>query len=237
MSATISPKGLLSRSTKVVFDLMHGSLVMAGLILTLALAALLAGSPASADGLRQLRQKFVDAALPQGLTLAPPADDPSPPPPPRLAAEMRAALDHVAKRYRVSATALEPVFAAAQTTGRQLNVDPLLIIAIIGIESGFNPLAESVMGAQGLMQVMPRFHKDKLPADDDGLSLFDPTINVSVGARILKESIRRMGGLNTGLQQFGGALDDPDQLYSNKVLAERQRLEAASRRGRNSTTG
>jgi soluble lytic murein transglycosylase-like protein len=88
------------------------------------------------------------------------------------------------------------------------------------------------MGAQGLMQVMPRYHQDKLPEGADELSFFDPILNVRVGARILRESIRRNGGLTAGLQQFAGAPDDAEQRYAAKVLAEKARLEAAAQRGR-----
>ena len=105
-----------------------------------------------------------------------------------------------------------------------------LIIAVIGVESGFNPFSQSVYGAQGLMQVVPRFHQDKLPEEAD--SFLDPVTNVQVGARVLKESIFRSGGLESGLQQFGGALKDPERRYAGKVLAEKQRLEQAVQRKR-----
>jgi hypothetical protein len=62
------------------------------------------------------------------------------------------------------------------------------------------------------------------------LPFFDPLTNVQVGAKVLKESIHRYGGVETGLQQFGGAINDPDRRYSSKVLAERQRLELAVQR-------
>jgi hypothetical protein len=62
---------------------------------------------------------------------------------------------------------------------------------VIGIESGFNPFSQSVVGAQGLMQVMPRFHKDKLPRMLASCPSFDPLTNVQVGAKVLKESIHR----------------------------------------------
>ena len=113
-----------------------------------------------------------------------------------------------------------------------MNLDPLLIVAVIAIESRFNPYAESVVGAQGLMQVMPRWHQDKIPEGGGTLTLFDPKTNVQVGAQVLRESIRRMGGLVPGLQQFTGSLDDPEQTYANKVLAEKRQLENAVRHGR-----
>jgi hypothetical protein len=146
-----------------------------------------------------------------------------------LSPKMRAALDFVSRKYRVSDEALVPIFAAAQATGRELHLDPLLIVAVIGVESGFNPFSQSTFGAQGLMQVVPRFHLDKLPDESDQAAFLDPVVNVQVGARVLKESIRRNGGLENGLQQFAGALNDPARRYATKVLAEKQRLEQAPR--------
>lgn len=138
-------------------------------------------------------------------------------------------MDYVSRRYKVSAEAVQPIFATAQAVGHELHIDPLLIIAIIGVESSFNPFSQSGFGAQGLMQVVPRFHQDKLPEE---ASFLDPVTNVQVGARVLKEYIHRHGGLEEGLQQFGGALNDAGRRYAGKVLAERQRLEQAVQRVR-----
>lgn len=146
---------------------------------------------------------------------------------PELNPKMQAALDYVAKRYRVSNEALEPIFATAQAAGKEERIDPLLIIAVIGIESGFNPFSQSVVGAKGLMQVMPNFHMDKLPEEANDSAFLDPVTNVQVGAKVLRESIRRFGGIENGLQQFAGALNDPDRRYASKVLAEKQRLDKA----------
>jgi hypothetical protein len=147
-----------------------------------------------------------------------------------LTPRMHAALDHVSRRYRVSPEALLPVFRTVQASGRERQLDPLLIIAIIGIESSFNPISESTMGALGLMQVMPRFHLDKLPAGAEKTLFLDPVINIQVGTHVLQESIQRNGGLIAGLQQFAGAINDEQQTYATKVLAEKERLEQAARR-------
>lgn len=234
MSTAINLKYMMNRSSRALIDFMHGGLVMTGAVVTISLAAFIAGNPAAIDNLRSLRQVLFASAPAAPADNAEPADAAvadTAAEGPRLAANMQVAVEAAARRYRVSAVAIEPVFAAAQKVGRQLALDPLLIVAVIGVESGFNPLSESVMGAQGLMQIVPRFHKDKLP-EGDNLALFDPETNVSIGARVLKDSIRRMGSLTAGLQQFAGAPDDPEQVYANKVLAEKQRLEAASRRSR-----
>jgi hypothetical protein len=147
-----------------------------------------------------------------------------------LTVTMAAVLDAVAQRYRVSPQALQPIFLAAQQAAN--DIDPLLIIAIIGIESGFNPMAQSVMGAQGLMQVIPRFHRDKLPPDAAAGGLLDPVSNVRVGTQVLQEAIRRQGGLIEGLQHYAGASDDLDRGYASRVIAEKQRLELAARNRR-----
>lgn len=147
-----------------------------------------------------------------------------------LTPRMRGALDYASKRYRVSQDALEPVFMAVQKTAREFMVDPLLIVAVIAVESRFNPLSQSESGAQGLMQLIPRYHRDKLPAGAGKLPFFDPVINVRVGTMALRDFIRRGGGIVAGLQLFSGETADPGQSYSARVLAERDRLEFASRR-------
>lgn len=161
----------------------------------------------------------------------PPSGATATPPRPPLSATMRRALDHTAKRYRLSPMALEPAFVAAEYSARDFGLDPLLVVAVIGIESGFNPFAESVAGAQGLMQVIPRYHADKLPPEvrngaNAATAFFDPVINVRVGVRALYEFIHDNGDIVEGLQQFAGAPDDPEEAYAAKVLAEVERLES-----------
>ena len=108
-------------------------------------------------------------------------------------------------------------------------VNPLLIVAVIGVESGFNPFAESAMGAQGLMQIIPRFHLDKVPDGAGDRPFLDPAINIRIGVNVLEEAIRRRGGLVAGLQYYAGS-SDPEGTYASKVLAEKERLEHATRR-------
>ena len=146
-----------------------------------------------------------------------------------LSPRMQGALDYVKRRYKVSSDAVEPIFEVAQLIGTERRIDPLLIVAIIGVESGFNPFAESSFGAQGLMQIIPRFHKDKLPAGAGENPLLDPLINIKVGVHVLEEAIRRRGGLIPGLQQYAGSSDTQGG-YASKVLAEKERLEQAARR-------
>ena len=109
------------------------------------------------------------------------------------------------------------------------NLDPYLVCAVIKSESNWDPEAESNQGAQGLMQVIPRFHQDKVPDGAGEKALLDPVINIKVGTHVLEEAIRRRGGLIPGLQHYAGS-SDPTGAYANKVLAEKHRLEQAARR-------
>jgi hypothetical protein len=134
----------------------------------------------------------------------------------------------LARRYRVSQDATEGMVETAYAEANRLGLDPLLVIAVISVESRFNPIAESVAGGKGLMQIIPRYHKDKF-ADkaasmDEEKAALDPDTNIQVGASILKDYIRRGGGLIAGLQLYNGSPDDPEASYANKVISEKNRL-------------
>ena len=145
--------------------------------------------------------------------------------------EIEALATLVAKRYRISMEPTRGLVATAYREGRRTGVDPLLIIAVIAVESRFNPIAESVMGAQGLMQVIPGYHKNHLEAAGVD-SVLDPDANIRLGARILKEYIRTGGTEIAGLQRYNGSADDATNAYAVKVLGEKQRLQQAVQRVR-----
>ena len=127
----------------------------------------------------------------------------------------------LARRYRV---APEPVSRLVQETwvvGPRVGVDPTLILAIMAIESNFNPFAQSPVGAQGLMQVMTRVHDDKYERFGGILAAFDPVTNLRVGVQVLKECITRAGSVEAGLRYYVGSGNQVDDNgYASKVLAE-----------------
>lgn len=145
--------------------------------------------------------------------------------------EVEALAASLAKRYRVSIEATRGVIAAAYREGQRIGLDPLLIVAVIAVESRFNPIAESEMGAQGLMQVIPRFHKDHLEAAGVD-SVLDPHSNIRVGARVLKDYIRSGGNEVAGLQRYNGSSTDSTNAYATKVLGEKGRLQQSIRQAR-----
>ena len=154
------------------------------------------------------------------------------PPPPAPAASVLprnadALITSLARKYRISEAATREMVHAAYVEAGRNGLDPLLVIAVIAIESRFNPIAQSDGGALGLMQIMP-FHGNKFGAVD---SILDPRVNIQIGAAVLRDSIRRGGTEIAGLQLYNGALDDETSAYAHKVLAEKQRLKSVIRRG------
>ena len=144
-------------------------------------------------------------------------------------AAQQALTAHLSKRFFIAQGATERMVAAAHNAAAEVGLDPLLVLAVIAIESRFNPIAESVMGAKGLMQIIPKYHLDKLRAAGGEDMVFDPESNIHVGARILQEYVYRGGTLEAGLQQYNGASRDANAYYSRRVMAERERLETVLR--------
>jgi soluble lytic murein transglycosylase-like protein len=134
--------------------------------------------------------------------------------------------EFLAKRYKVSQAFTLDLVTIAHSAGQQIGLDPLLIIAMIAVESRFNPIAESVMGAKGLMQIIPKFHADKFrEIGGEQYAVFDPETNIVVGARILKEYLLRTGSLSSALQMYVGSSKDEDSTYMDKIMTEKERLQ------------
>ncbi|RCW73866.1 lytic transglycosylase domain-containing protein [Pseudorhodoferax soli] len=131
----------------------------------------------------------------------------------------------LSKKYRVAPEPLGALVAEAYEVGRQTKLDPTLILAIMAVESGFNPFAQSTVGAQGLMQVMTRVHTAKYDRFGGTLAAFDPVTNLKVGVKVLQECIARAGSIEGGLRHYvGDGLGEQGQNYALKVLAEHARL-------------
>lgn len=137
--------------------------------------------------------------------------------------------DYLSRRYYVAASQTARFVAVAYRAARDSGLDPLLVLAVISVESRFNPIAESVMGAKGLMQIIPKYHHAKLDAYGGEEAVLDPESNIVVGTQILRDYVRRTGTLQDGLQFYNGALWDASAQYAQKVMAERERLAAVVR--------
>lgn len=169
------------------------------------------------DGVAELRAQAEPEAA-QRVTAADPT---------QLNRSQALVANHLSRRYKV---ALEPVarlVLEAWHAGERARIDPTLVLAVMAVESSFNPFAQSPVGAQGLMQVMTRVHDDKYEAFGGQRAAFDPVSNLKVGVQILKDCIQRGGGVNEGLRCYVGAPSgEEDNGYTARVLSEQEQLRA-----------
>ncbi|WP_317200992.1 lytic transglycosylase domain-containing protein [Janthinobacterium sp.] len=135
----------------------------------------------------------------------------------------------LSKRYRVAGDAANMLVSTAYLTAREIKLDPLLILAVMAIESGLNPFAESPVGAQGLMQVMSKIHHEKFQEMGGVQAALNPVANIRVGSLILKDYVTRGGSVEAGLKTYvGAAAFATDDGYGSRVLAEYHRLKQVS---------
>lgn len=126
---------------------------------------------------------------------------------------------YLAKKFKQHPTAIRKYIdlAWAEAEKRE-GIEPELLIAIMQKESAFRAKVQNRYGAQGLMQVVRRWHREKLSPSE---SLFDPEVNIRVGADILEEYIELAGGsLTKALIKYSGNA----RSYSSKVLKESRKL-------------
>lgn len=148
---------------------------------------------------------------------------------PEARPEIEVLAGSIGKRYRIAPEPIRAFLATAYAEGKRLGVDPLLIVAVIAVESRFNPIAASEAGAKGLMQVIPEIHQERF-SDAAVDSILDPHANIRLGTLVLQEYIQRAGSEMAGLQMYVGAPSDTSNRYAMKVLAEKARLLQAVQR-------
>lgn len=141
-----------------------------------------------------------------------------------LDAAQQALVGYLTRRFQIAAEPTARIVETVYRTALHAGLDPLLVLAVISVESRFNPIAESGMGARGLMQIIPKYHLDKLAAHGGEDAVLDPESNIAVGTQILREYVRRTGSLEAGLQYYNGAAWDEEARYTARVLSERRRL-------------
>lgn len=142
-----------------------------------------------------------------------------------LSKPQAAVANWLARRYKVAPEPVGALVKEAWQVGNKAGLDPTLILAIMAVESSFNPFAQSAVGAQGLMQVMTKVHNAKYEAFGGNRAAFDPVTNLRVGVEVLKECIAHAGSLEAGLRFYvGSGKQSEDGGYAGKVLSEQNSL-------------
>ncbi len=208
------------------FDITHNSFAMLGLAVAFVVITLTARPDLREEAESRLmallleRQEavlgFIEPGAADRATAVNPKDLPK---------EQAAVTHWLSRKYGVAPEPVGALVAASYEIGQKTKLEPTLILAVMAIESGFNPFAQSPVGAQGLMQVMTGVHHDKYQHFGGRMAAFDPVTNLRVGVKVLQECISRAGSVEGGLRFYVGAahLED-DGGYVAKVLAEHQRL-------------
>ena len=149
--------------------------------------------------------------------------------PAALTKEQAAVAYWLSKKYNVGHDPMRALVSEVYTTGKRNKIDPTLILAVMAIESRFNPYAQSSAGAQGLMQVMTKVHIAQYDDFGGKLAAFHPVTNMNVGVKVLKDCITRAGSVEGGLKHYVGAANmTHDGGYGAKVMAEYRRIQAAA---------
>jgi soluble lytic murein transglycosylase-like protein len=153
--------------------------------------------------------------------------------------ERNAVANHLANKYRISTAESLRYVSHAIEVSKEVNLDPVLLLAIMATESSFNPNAQSRAGAQGLMQVLTRVHTEKFEPYGGVVAAFVPEANIRVGALILKACIAKAGSLEAGLRSYLGApnASSGPNSYTYKVIAEREELNEVARNRSARTSG
>lgn len=135
-------------------------------------------------------------------------------------------VDYIVEQFSSKPGVARAVVQEAVIVGKQLHIDPLLLLAIIAVESRFDPMAQSSKGAKGLMQVHTAVHSARFDPFGGSAAAFDFGANIRIGAQILQEHLGRHGSVDLALKHYvGAARMAHDQGYATKVRKERLKLE------------
>ena len=214
--------------TKGIFEITHNSFALIGLAVIFVTIALVTQPDLRQIGeiklFNWLQDRQVEVTGVVSDLLA--SDRATAADPKELPKQQAAVAFWLSKKYRVAPEPISVLVAEAYEAGQRAKLDPTLILAVMAIESRFNPFAQSPVGAQGLMQVMTKVHSEKYTNFGGTLAAFDPLANLRVGVKVLQDCIKTAGSVEAGLKSYvGGSTDDGDGGYAAKVMAEHARLQ------------
>ena len=239
---SLSLRSTLNDTYQGFIAITHNSVALLGTLIAVGLITLSLNAEWRTAGEQKLlgwlmnRQEAVAAASDDGSDPTALAFDPEPTAVDRVTAALPSELPKqqatvalwLSRKYRVAPEPLGALVAEAFEIGERARLDPTLILAIMAIESRFNPFAQSPVGAQGLMQVMTRVHTDKYEDFGGKLAAFDPLTNLRVGVKVLQDCIKRAGSLEGGLRLYVGAVTTDGSGYVNRVMAEHLRIQSVA---------
>ncbi|MCX4174995.1 MULTISPECIES: lytic transglycosylase domain-containing protein [Paraburkholderia] len=126
-------------------------------------------------------------------------------------------------QFRVAPLESMKIARAVLIEAERQAISPVLLLAVMSVESSFDRHAVSIAGARGLMQVLPAAHPQLIAGTTD---LSDPAINVRIGSTILRGYLDESGGdLDAALVRYSGG----GRGYAQRVVLRMQCLDASLR--------
>lgn len=216
------------------------ALALLGLIVVL-VALLLAARPddksvVATDFFDWLNERQMARAMLQGSTAEPtPASRSTATLVGALNSEQLAATQWLSRKYKISPEPLGALVSEAWDLGERSQIAPAVIMAIMAVESRFNPFASGSRGTMGLMQIEPKAHTEALATLGGRFAAFDPLTNLRLGTRLLQSMVQQSNSIEEALFLYGVASgqSNPAQ-YVRLVLAEQHQLEAVLQAPRSS---
>jgi soluble lytic murein transglycosylase-like protein len=135
----------------------------------------------------------------------------------------------VRSKYKIAPEPLNALILEVFDLADRSALEATLILAVIGVESNYNPFSNSPTGAKGLMQVIPQVHFEQFIPYGGVMAIFDPKTNLRIGVKILKECINLSGSVEEGLRLYKAGEESVSQEteYISRVMAEQERLKQA----------
>jgi hypothetical protein len=134
---------------------------------------------------------------------------------------------YISDIYKIELPNAELIVLNSYKESFSQNLEPLLFLSLIGIESSYQSNSVSFLGAKGLSQVLPIYHQNKINnLTRYNLDILSIAGNIKVGTQILREYLDLSNGnIVAALQRYNGTLNDKNHTYSKKVLDKRNTLE------------
>lgn len=135
-------------------------------------------------------------------------------------------IKYITNTYKVAPRAVVQILSYVESASEKFKIPASLILAVIAKESKFNPFAYSTASAEGLMQMIPKYHPEKMDQIGGVDHIIEIEGSIASGTKALSDTIHRCGGdITCGLQTYNGNAEDVEAGYANRVLAERKNFD------------
>lgn len=134
-------------------------------------------------------------------------------------------VEQIRKTSGISESAALKIAESAVKHASEFGVSPAIILGIISTESRFIKTAISDNGAMGLMQIIPRWHVDKIRDAKKVVGtpeLFNVDANIYVGVRVYASCKKQFKSTTAALNCYNGG-GDPN--YATKVMNAKKQFD------------